>query len=128
MGKGGLVTERSQRPALCGFNAHGIDLDSAEGIVDDLRVGRSRNRSIRANSDGQNGRNSDAHFGGCGVAADAAVSGGRECDTGCAGASRSVNGVGSGSADCKACHQADSENEGNDLLKVFHSKILLKIL
>ena len=64
-------------------------------------------------------------FGGCRVTAQAAVSGGRERDTGRAGATGCVNGVGGGSADCKACHQADGENEGNDLLGVFHGKILL---
>ena len=110
-------------PILRGFDAHGIDLDSAEGIVDDLRVGRSRNCSIRANSDGQNGGHGHGHLSGCGVAADAAVSGGRERDTGCAGASRSVNGVGSGSGNGERSEHTNCENEGNDFLGVFHGKI-----
>ena len=81
VGKGGLVTERGQRPALRGFDAHGIDLDSAEGVVDDLRIGCSGNRAVRADSDGQHGGHGHGHLGGCGVAADAAVSGaGRERD------------------------------------------------
>ena len=36
VGKGGLVTERSQRPALCGFDGNAVDLDRAEAVVDDI--------------------------------------------------------------------------------------------
>ena len=120
MGEGVLAAERGQRPALRGFDRNTVDLNSAEAVVNDLRVGRGGNSAVNANSNREDGRHDYGHFGSCRVAADAAVSGGRERDAGSAGAARSINRVGSGSADCKACHQADSENEGNDLLKVFH--------
>ena len=107
MGERGLVAERSQRPALCGFNAHGIDLDSAERVVDDLRVGRSRNCSIRANSDGQNGGHGHGHLSGCGVAADAAVRGAGQGNRRSARAARSVNGIGSRSGNGEGCDHAD---------------------
>ena len=125
MGERGLVAERSQRPALRGFDAHGIDLDSAERVVDDLRIRCGGNGAVRANSDGQDGRNSDAHLRGRRIAADRTVSGGREGDTGSAGAARSVNSVGSGSGNGKGCEHTNCENEGNDLLSVLHSKISL---
>ena len=121
MGERGLVTERSQRPALRGFDAHGIDLDCAEGIVDDLRIRCGGNGAVGANSDGQNGRNSDAHFGGCGVAADAAVRGAGQGNRRSASAARSVHGVGSGSGNGEGCEHTNCENEGNNLLGVFHS-------
>ena len=59
MGERGLVAERSQRPALRGFDAYGVDFDGAEGVVNDLCIGRSGNGAVGADSDGQNGRNSD---------------------------------------------------------------------
>ena len=105
--EGCLVTERGQMPILRGFDAHGIDLDCAERVVDDLRIGGGADSAIRTNGDGQNGRNSDAHFGGCGVAANAAVSGRRERDAGRAGAARSVNGIGSRSGNGEGCDHAD---------------------
>ena len=122
MREGGFIAKRCQRPALCGFDADGVDLDCAERIVDDLRVRCGTDRAIRADCDGQDGGNSDAHFGGCGIAADAAIRSGGQGNGRSASAARSVNRVGGRRADCKACHQADSENEGNDFLGVFHGK------
>jgi len=121
MGERGLVAERSQRPALRGFDAHGIDLDSAEGIVDDLRVGRSGNGAVRANSDGQHSGDGHGHLGGSGIAADAAVSSAGQSNRRSAGAAGCVNSVCSRSRNGEGCEHTDGENEGNNLLGVFHS-------
>ena len=56
MGERGLVAERSQRPALCGFDGNTVGLDPARTVVGDFGVRCGADRAIRANSDGQNGR------------------------------------------------------------------------
>ena len=121
MGKGGLVAERSQRPALRGFDAHGIDLDCAEGVVDDLRIGGGGNIAVSANGNRKDGGYGHGHLSGCGITAKAAISGGRERDTGSAGAAGCVNGVYSRSRNGEGCEHTNCENEGNNLLGVFHS-------
>ena len=124
----GLVAKGGEAPALRSFNGNGADLDSAEGVVDDLRVGGSGNRTVCADGDRQNGGNCDGHLGGCGIAAQRTVCSAGERDVGRAGASGGVHGVGGGSADGEGCNHADCENERDDLLKVFHNSRLLFIM
>ena len=120
MGEGVLAAERGQRPTLRGFDGNIRNFYCTKRIVDDLRVGRGGNSAVSANSNREDGRHDYGHFGSCRVAADAAVSGGRERDTGCAGSSRSVNGVGSGSGNGERSDHADREDEGKNLLGIFH--------
>ena len=120
MGKGGLVTERSQRPALRGFNAHRVDLDCTKTVVDDLGIGRGGNGAVSANGNRKDGRYGHGHLSGRGIAADAAVSGAGQGDGGSACAARCVNRVGSGCRNCERSDHADREDEGYDFLSVLH--------
>ena len=121
MGKGGLVTERGQRPALCSFNGNAVDLDRAEAVVDDLGVGRSRNSAVSANGNRKDGGYGHGHLRSCGVAADAAVSSAGQSNGRSASAAGCVNGVCSRSRNGEGCEHTNCENEGNNLLGVFHS-------
>ena len=121
MGEGVLAAERGQRPTLRGFDAHGIDLDSAIAVVNDLRVGSGRNGTVRTNGDGQHSRHDYGHFSSRGITIKASVCGAGQGNRRSASAARSVHGVGSGSGNGEGCEHTNCENEGNNLLGVFHS-------
>ena len=81
--------------------------------------------AIRAISNREHGGHCHGHLSGRGIAANAAVGGGRERDTGSAGAAGCVNSVGSGCGNYERSDHADRKDERDSLLKVFHCKLLL---
>ena len=120
MGEGVLAAERGQRPTLRGFDGNICNFYCTKRIVDDLRVGSGRNGTVRTNGDGQHSRHDYGHFSSRGITIKASVCGGRERDRGRARAARCVNGVGSGCGNGERSDHADREDEGKNLLGVFH--------
>lgn len=125
-GKGGLVTESGELPAVCGGDSDGLYADSAEAVVDDLAVGSGGNVTGLAHRHRQRGRNGDAHCGSGGSAAGCPVIGGAEIDRRRAGAARSADISGK----CRDRHtqaEAKGKCESYELGSVlFHTVILLQ--
>ena len=123
LGKAVLAAERGQLPAGTGFDLDVVDLDRAKGIVGDADIRGRRDRAVRTNCDGEDGRDGDIHLGRSRFAVKRSVRGGRQADAGGAGAAGDVyrGGFSSGCADGETCHEADSEEQGYEFLHVLHS-------
>ena len=100
-----------------------VDLNRTKGIVGDADIRGRRDCAVCADCDGEDGRDGDVHLRGGGVTVKGAVRGGRQADAGGTGTAGDVyrGGFGSGCANGKACHEADSEEQGYEFLHVLHS-------
>ena len=130
LGKAVLAAERGQLPAGTGFDLDIVDLNRTKGIVGDADIRGRRDRAVRTNCDGEDGRDDDIHLGRSRIAVKRSVRGGRQVDAGGAGAAGDIycGGFGSGCADGEACHEADSEEQGYEFLHVLHSEFSFFVL
>ena len=130
LGKAVLAAERGQLPAGTGFDLDVVDFDRAKGIVGDADIRGRRDRAVRTNCDGENGRDGDVHLGRSGITVECAVRSGRQADAGGAGAAGDIHrgGFGSGCANGETCHEADSEEQGYEFLHVLHSEFSFFVL
>ena len=130
LGKAVLAAERGQLPAGTGFDLDVVNLDRAKGIVGDADVGGRRDRAVRTNCNGEDGRDGDIHLGRSRIAVKRPVRGGRQADAGGTGAAGDIHrgGFGSGCADGETCHEADSEEQGYEFLHVLHSEFSFFVL
>ena len=130
LGKAVLAAERGQLPAGTGFDLDIVDLNCAKGIVGDADVGGCRDRAVRTNCNGEDGRDGDIHLGRSRITVECAVRGGRQADAGGTGAAGDVyrGGFGSGCANGETCHKADGEEQGYEFLHVLHSEFSFFVL
>ena len=130
LGKAVLAAERGQLPTGTGFDLDIVDLNRAIGIVGDADIGGRRDRAVRTNCDGENGRDGDVHLCGGGITVEGAVRGGRQADAGGTGAAGDIHGsgFGSGCANGETCHEADGEEQGYEFLHVLHSEFSFFVL
>ena len=130
LGKAVLAAERGQLPAGTGFDLDVVNLDRAKGIVGDADIRGRRDRAVRTNCDGEDGRDGDIHLGRSRIAVKRSVRGGRQADAGCTGAAGDVyrGGFSSGCANGETCHKADGEEQGYEFLHVLHSEFSFFVL
>ena len=130
LGKAVLAAERGQLPAGTGFDLDVVNLDRAKGIVGDADIRGRRDRAVRTNCDGEDGRDGDIHLGRSRITVEGAVRGGRQADAGGTGAAGNVyrGRFGSGRADGETCHEADGEEQGYEFLHVLHSEFSFFVL
>ena len=130
LGKAVLAAECGQLPAGTGFDLDVVDLDRAKGIVGDADIRGRRDRAVRTNCNGEDGRDGDVHLGCSRFAVKRSVRGGRQVDAGGAGAAGDIHGsgFGSGCANGETCHEADSEKQGYEFLHVLHSEFSFFVL
>ena len=130
LGKAVLAAERGQLPAGASFDLDVVDLDRTKGIVGDADVGGRRDRAVRTNCDGEDGRDHNIHLCGSGITVEGAIRGGRQADVGGTGTAGDVycGRFGSGCADGETCHEADSEEQGYEFLHVLHSEFSFFVL
>ena len=130
LGKAVFAAECSQLPAGTGFDLDIVDLNCAKGIVGDADIRGRRDRAVRTNCDGEDGRDGDVHLRGGGITVEGAVRGGRQADAGGTGAAGNVyrGRFGSGRADGETCHEADGEEQGYEFLHVLHSEFSFFVL
>ena len=130
LGKAVLAAERGQLPAGTGFDLDVVNLDRAKGIVGDADIRGRRDRAVRADCNGEDGRDGDVHLCGGGITVEGAVRGGRQADAGGTGAAGDIHGsgFGSGCANGETCHEADSEEQGYEFLHVLHSEFSFFVL
>ncbi|MFQ9825671.1 MAG: hypothetical protein ACLRXP_03350 [Oscillospiraceae bacterium] len=125
-----VAAERGQLPAGTGFDLDVVNLDRTKGIVGDADIRGRRDRAVRADCNGEDGRDGDIHLGRSRIAVKGAIRGGRQADVGGAGAARDIHGSGfsSGCANGEACHEADGEEQGYEFLHVLHSEFSFFVL
>ena len=113
-----------------GFDLDIVDLNCAKGIVGDADVGGRRDRAVRTNCDGEDGRDHNIHLRRSRIAVKRSVRGGRQADAGGAGAAGDIHGsgFGSGCANGETCHKADGEEQGYEFLHVLHSEFSFFVL
>ena len=130
LGKAILAAECGQLPAGTGFDLDVVDFDRAKGIVGDADIRGRRDRAVRTNCNGEDGRDGDVHLGCSRFAVKRSVRGGRQVDAGGAGAAGDIHGsgFGSGCANGETCHEADSEKQGYEFLHVLHSEFSFFVL
>ena len=130
LGKAVLAAERGQLPAGASFDLDVVDLDRTKGIVGDADVGGRRDRAVRADCNGEDGRDHNIHLCGSGITVKRSVRGGRQADAGCTGAAGDVyrGGFSSGCANGETCHKADGEKQGYEFLHVLHSEFSFFVL
>ena len=130
LGKAVLAAERGQLPAGASFDLDVVNLDRAKGIVGDADIRGRRDRAVRTNCDGKDGRDGDIHLGRSRIAVKRSVRGGRQADAGGTGAAGDVyrGGFSSGCANGETCHEADGEEQGYEFLHVLHSEFSFFVL
>ena len=130
LGKAVFAAERGQLPAGAGFDLDVVNLDRAKGIVGDADIRGRRDCAVRADCNGEDGRDHNIHLCGSGITVEGAVRGGRQADAGGAGAAGDIHrgGFGSGCANGETCHKADGEEQGYEFLHVLHSEFSFFVL
>ena len=130
LGKAVLAAERGQLPAGTGFDLDVVNLDRAKGIVGDADIRGRRDRAVCADCNGEDGRDHNIHLCGSGITVEGAIRGGRQADAGGTGTAGDIHrgGLGSRCTDGKACHEADSEEQGYEFLHVLHSEFSFFVL